>query len=207
MYVLSIKVGCENFSVYRQNTRTTSAVEAYNGVLGKSIDKNGNFFKFTKAIRKEEFFKSRHFAMLADGGCCTKKQRKKNSIEKDVRIKDATDLLDSGKITVATFLSRMVYQTNGICTDMVPPENIFEESLDVDEETSDDDGAGNNASTQSPRDKECVVCQDNLSNVVLLPCKHLKICNVCKLKLSGNSGQFLCPYCRQAVEDSLVVFV
>ncbi|KAI8116748.1 hypothetical protein CVS40_11230, partial [Lucilia cuprina] len=51
-------VGCKNFSVYNENIRTTSAVEAYNGIIGRSAEKNGHFFKFVKVIRDEEFLKA-----------------------------------------------------------------------------------------------------------------------------------------------------
>ncbi|XP_075161057.1 uncharacterized protein LOC142233879 [Haematobia irritans] len=72
------KIGSKNFSVYNQKTRTTSAVEAYNGVLGRSADRGGDFFKFVAVIRNEEFFKSRQFEQCVEGGGTLCKRKKKN---------------------------------------------------------------------------------------------------------------------------------
>ncbi|XP_075150890.1 uncharacterized protein LOC142224998 [Haematobia irritans] len=71
------KIGSKNFSVYNQKTRTTSAVEAYNGVLGRSADRGGDFFKFVAVIRNEEFFKSRQFEQCVEGGGTLCKRKKK----------------------------------------------------------------------------------------------------------------------------------
>lgn len=48
--------------------RTTSTLEAYNGVLGKRIMPKGNFFKFVKALQEEEESKNREFALLIESG-------------------------------------------------------------------------------------------------------------------------------------------
>lgn len=49
-------------------TRTTSSLEAYNGVLGKIIQAKGGFYKFVSSIREEEFSKARDLKMLIDSG-------------------------------------------------------------------------------------------------------------------------------------------
>lgn len=46
----------------------------------------------------------------------------------------------------------------------------------------------------------CVVCMDNLANVVCLPCKHLVLCSYC----SGDVDS--CPICRTAAEEKLQIF-
>lgn len=203
LYLL-LQVGCENFSVYKQNTRTTSAVEAYNGVLGRSIEKNGNFFKFINVIRNEEFFKSRHFFMSVEGGGSLQKQRKKASAQKDKYIEETSALLESGKINVATFLSRMIFEGHGICVNMVP--SLFDDAEEDDAHVSDNEVGDNEAST-SINERECVVCRDNVANVVLLPCKHLKICQTCHSTISSNGVSYNCPYCRISVQDFMQVYV
>lgn len=52
---------------------------------------------------------------------------------------------------------------------MVPQENIFE------------DAAENMGEEEllHANDTECVVFRDNISNIVLVQCKHLKICDLC----------------------------
>lgn len=197
-------MGCENFSVFKQNTRTTSAVEAYNGVLGRSIEKNGNFFKFINAIRNEEFFKCRHFSMSVESGGSLQKQRKKASAQKDKYIEEFSELLESGKINAATFLSRMVFKGHAICVGMVP--SLFDDAEEDDAHESDNEVGDNEASTFN-NERECVVCRDNVANILLLPCKHLKICQICHSTISSNEDSYNCPCCRIPVDDFMQVYV
>ena len=193
-------MGCNNFSVFNQKTRTTSAVEAYNGVLGRYAEKHCHFFKFVGLIRNEEFYKSRHFAILCEsGGSLSKKRRRLN---KDQKIQEASLLLEKGSITVNVFLSRMVYERNEICVNMVPKLDIFDEE-NLEDELADED-------LQLPissNENECVVCKDKAPNVALLPCKHLKICDECHVKLlaeavANNTQNYNCT-----VEDSIQVYI
>lgn len=57
-FSLNMKEGPEKISVYGRETRTTCAVEAYNGVIGRKIMNHANFFVFVEALQKEEFSKS-----------------------------------------------------------------------------------------------------------------------------------------------------
>lgn len=193
--------------MHKQNTRTTSAVEAYNGVLNKLVEKNGNFFKFVQAIRSEEFAKSRHFAILvASGGSASKKKRRGN---KEQIISEATKLLEHAKITVGTFLNRMVYKDNEICTDMLPKidvNDIESNSHTIEEESPDEEPL-----PEIGNDRFCVICQDRYPNIVLLPCKHLILCDECHLKVQAgavadNSNAYNCPCCRVKVEDTLQIY-
>lgn len=56
----------EHFSLFKLTTRTTSALEAYNGVLGRLIQKRGNFFKFVEVLRDEEYEKSKNVSTLTE---------------------------------------------------------------------------------------------------------------------------------------------
>ncbi|XP_067635869.1 uncharacterized protein [Eurosta solidaginis] len=51
------KIDPHNFSVFDSEIRTTSAIEAYNGVIGKSIPKKATFFKFVAFLQMQEFEK------------------------------------------------------------------------------------------------------------------------------------------------------
>lgn len=58
--------------------RTTSSIEAYNGKLGRVITKKGHFFKFTEALRNEEFQKSMKMeALQRSGGVASTVTRKR----------------------------------------------------------------------------------------------------------------------------------
>ncbi len=47
----------------------------------------------------------------------------------------------------------------------------------------------------------CVVCLANRKNVVVLPCKHLAVCEECALGINDA-----CPVCRTPIEQKLTVF-
>lgn len=48
-------------------TRTTGALEAYNGVLGRKIVGKSHFLKFVKVLLDEEYRKCRDFHSLLRG--------------------------------------------------------------------------------------------------------------------------------------------
>lgn len=55
-----------------------------------------------------------------------------------------------------------------------------------------------------PEERYCAICTENISNVLLLPCRHLKCCATCVLMMSRRPP-ILCPMCRTRVEDHVVV--
>jgi hypothetical protein len=55
--------------------------------------------------------------------------------------------------------------------------------------------------TPKAEDLSCVVCLERPRTVVVLPCRHLSLCEMCAPALVE------CPMCRGAVSDTLVVFV
>ena len=61
-------------------------------------------------------------------------------------------------------------------------------------------------------DGECIVCIDQRGNIVLCPCKHMKICSEFHLKLQAEAiaselEEYKCPVCRACVQDSMQIFV
>jgi len=49
----------------------------------------------------------------------------------------------------------------------------------------------------------CVICMDNLANVVCLPCKHLAICSFC----SQQTCVTTCPICRSNIGEKMQIFM
>ncbi|CAD5211326.1 unnamed protein product [Bursaphelenchus okinawaensis] len=60
-----------------------------------------------------------------------------------------------------------------------------------------------NRETDRDRAFECVVCRDNLSDTLLLPCRHLCICNQCDSDFLCNVKE--CPICRTPVKALLTL--
>jgi len=55
---------------------------------------------------------------------------------------------------------------------------------------------------EGPRQAACVICLDNLANVVCLPCKHLALCAYC-----GQQEEVTdCPICRASVEEKMQIY-
>ncbi|CAD5215687.1 unnamed protein product [Bursaphelenchus xylophilus] len=60
-----------------------------------------------------------------------------------------------------------------------------------------------NRETDRDRAFECVVCRDNPSDTLLLPCRHLCICNQCDSDFLSNVKE--CPICRTPVKALLTL--
>lgn len=190
-------------------------MEAYNGALGRLIFPNGNFFKFVLAINKEEFEKSRNFTLLTEsGGSFGGTKKRKTSRDKDAKILNAIDDLEKGKITIHAYINRLVFPKNYICTEMEPNEDIFEEppAYDSEDESSEDGDAAFNTSSNIST-ALCVICHDVPPNILVLPCKHLKMCNACWMLLQAralaenDASTKKCPYCRERICETIQVFV
>lgn len=51
----------------------------------------------------------------------------------------------------------------------------------------------------------CIICQENVKDVLLLPCKHVCLCSYCQLKLNRHGRK--CPVCRTNVQRTMKVFI
>ncbi|CAN0025354.1 unnamed protein product, partial [Heterosigma akashiwo] len=49
----------------------------------------------------------------------------------------------------------------------------------------------------------CVVCQHNVKTVLILPCRHLCLCQDC----SGKGPLKKCPVCRVHIESRIEAFI
>lgn len=57
-------------------------------------------------------------------------------------------------------------------------------------------------SSDASQHAACVVCMDNLANVVCLPCKHLALCTFCSAQSISS-----CPICRGSITEKMQIFM
>lgn len=71
--------GPENISVFNIPNRSTGAVEAYNGVLGREIPAHAHFFRFVLGLRNQEWQKAKTVKSLVQSGGATGRDRRGKS--------------------------------------------------------------------------------------------------------------------------------
>lgn len=48
----------------------------------------------------------------------------------------------------------------------------------------------------------CIICNIEKKSVVLMPCRHNKVCTICVDLLRNNQ----CPYCRGVFNDKIIIY-
>ncbi|CAB4017562.1 E3 ubiquitin- ligase RNF26-like [Paramuricea clavata] len=66
-----------------------------------------------------------------------------------------------------------------------------------------------NYELEREKDKRlCVICQDNVKNILLMPCRHVCMCQQCLNEIRQGRVQLAqCPLCRTQIQSTLEVFV
>lgn len=190
-----------NFTVFNESTRTTSSVENYNGVLKKKGTVHGNFFKFVSLLQNEELFKSNELEeSINNVDEIPAKRVKTQDYFKSVFIQKLNKKLVEKKICENTFLELFVDKSS-IFRKIDDLNNDYDDVEEIEDEKSgaEDDLIGS-----------CSVCKVNNSNIVALPCKHLKTCSECHLKLQAvaisEQEPLKCVICRVEIMDTIQVF-
>lgn len=131
--------------------------------------------------------------------------------------------LERKQIAPHVFINRIAYESNHICKNFDDFESVDEARAvnnndDLLEESSDDDStASTSTHTQALKVMPCLACLDNTSEVIMQPCGHLKVCNVCWKILRTNHDEkyakwlqrgygeefkpiLKCPFCNNPVD-------
>ncbi|CAD8155822.1 unnamed protein product [Paramecium octaurelia] len=56
---------------------------------------------------------------------------------------------------------------------------------------------------QKDQDKDCVICLSNKVNTLILPCKHMSLCQACCQGLKERSSK--CPICRNRISSFRII--
>lgn len=209
--------GAKQISVFALVTRTTASLEAYNGILGKRIMTNPNFFVLINTLKDEEFNKSRDFDLLLQGA--NPPLQKRHYRLRDNHIRKLSKSIENKEISSDVFLNAFVFEENGLLNDHC---TFALDISDDDTFTSDEEEKEQSENAQSASvisGATCVICYEQQSDV-LLSCGHYKHCISCfetarahydeKLEQyqAGNSDIepiFKCPLCNKHITQHMHV--
>ena len=77
----------------------------------------------------------------------------------------------------------------------------------VEDSDQESDGeVGERQAVEIPDSLECIICMENLKEVMLEPCGHVCICRACAERMRLPSGRVKCPVCRVRA-DTRTVFI
>lgn len=217
---MNTQEGAAKISVFGQATRTSAAVEAYNGYLNKKIQSHPQFFALINILREEEFSKSRDFDLLfksADPPVQRQFHR-----QRDDKIKKMSNLLKAGKISTDHFLNGIAFEGNRLfddrcafSADMVTNLYGSDDEMDVDIEVEPIQEVVSGVISGGT----CNVCYAKPSDV-MLSCGHYKHCLECFEKLKSLHDEnvyafrlgriefepkFKCPHCNTEIVGHLHV--
>ncbi|XP_031618175.1 uncharacterized protein LOC116337627 [Contarinia nasturtii] len=209
------KEGAEKISVYGLITRTQTAVEAYNGYLGRKIISHANFFVLINALRDEEFHKSREFGLLFTTANPPLQRRYYRL--RDEKISKMDEMLNSKQIDVDGFLNGVTCPDNNIFSDEHFYFGYEGISDGEDEETEPVASISSDTGSSVISGKTCVICLEATSDV-LLSCGHFKYCLKCfemeqkyfndklvefELGRRDIEPKFKCPLCQQIIKSHM----
>ena len=86
-------------------------------------------------------------------------------------------------------------------------------SCDISSDTEDCENSGNSDFSEKAKERRvsdgvnfaCVVCFTHIKNIVLLPCKHLCVCEPCVHKIRKMNSR--CPMCKKYIESLIKVYI
>lgn len=82
-------------------------------------------------------------------------------------------------------------------------QQISSESEEI--ESSDESTQESDMNCSESENRMCIICQERNKCILMLPCRHVCLCNVCNSRLRNYNRS--CPICRSFVERTMKVFV
>lgn len=124
------------------------------------------------------------------------------------KIAKASEELEKGEITGAIFLNRMTYPDMRICRNLdefstVDDPRIENDNYDLNEEEENNDVQVPNQSCDANVIKlmPCCVCLDNISQITMVPCGHLKVCTDCWQIIITNHDEKMAKFIERELDE------
>ena len=113
----------------------------------------------------------------------TKKDEQIHSLEKKYQeIKDE----------LKTYLDQNIHLSKDLRYEQKKATELFQNIKKLTKEKEMLDGLGN----------ECMICRENLKNIVFMPCMHVSICKNCSIEHALTN----CPQCRVEIKEAKVIY-
>lgn len=90
------------------------------------------------------------------------------------------------------YIDQTIYLSKDAHYEKQKAAQLFQDLQKVNKEKEMLDGGGN----------DCMICREQIKNLVFIPCMHIAICQGCHKELELKQ----CPICRVNVEDAKVVY-
>lgn len=124
------------------------------------------------------------------------------------KIMEASVALEKGDISPLIFINRIAWKENKMLirsiddfesVDAARSVNNNDELFESDDET--DEGAPSNQSNASLKLMPCLACLDKISEVVMQPCGHMKICAECWQIILNNHDTKVANFYENQLPD------
>ncbi|KAK4877764.1 hypothetical protein RN001_010270 [Aquatica leii] len=127
----------------------------------------------------------------------------------DFPIEALMGLIVGGSVIFAIFkMQVIIYQQVLLCYQFIrsisgkirlllsKPIRHMQENTDSNDSDESDESFGKN--------NLCIICQDHDKCILMLPCRHLCVCNTCNIRLQQYDRT--CPICRTVIQRTMKVF-
>lgn len=170
------------------SSRTNNLVESHNARLSKKFGKKAPFFRFVKALAKEDFRKTIQFIQI-DSESAVFDQPKKKYTKRTKLIEKAQKALLPGSESMETFFNTV---TNSAVKNMAKYDGPADDSDDEVEADCNDPTM-------------CIECKD-FRRQVMFGCNHLILCKSCFVANQSLDANLKCTECNTVVGVNYTYF-
>jgi len=157
-----------------------------------------------EVLRNQDVIQQQQIAILQD----QKALLEKHVVELADELTHAHGIIEELKLN-----SKRLMIFGGFCTlgaiyyaKRLHKENLVHSGDDDLEDDDDDDSSDVGEPIPIPDSLECIVCMENMKEVMMEPCGHVCICRSCADIMRLPSGRVKCPVCRIRA-DTRTVFI
>ena len=104
--------------------------------------------------------------------------------------------MDAGKRSKINELSKHEFLEKNVKDFQLINEQKDNDNIPEEKDKNEDEGK-----EESIKNNLCVICYTNSNEIIISPCGHKCICEICYLKLKARNELKNCPICKKPVES------